>query len=141
MISLDSSIFSAILIFLLLVFALNRLLFGPLLRGQSERAERTTGLMAQAQHQLDHHLALFSQYQEAIKTARLEGYRRQEQLRSEALQKKTETLARARKDAEQMVQTSRELIQAQVEAARKDLALEARELAQGITASVLQRSA
>ena len=118
MISLDSSIIPAIIIFLVLVVALNKLLFQPILKIQEERENRTTGLMAQTRSQLDHHLELFNQYQATIKTGRMEGYRRQEQVRAEALQRRADALAQARVSAERLMQESRDSIRAQVQAAK-----------------------
>lgn len=141
MISLDSSIIPAILIFLTLVVALNKLLFQPLLRVQAERESRTTGLMAQTRKRLDHHLELFNQYQTAIKSCRMEGYRRQEQVRAEALKRRAETLAQARMNAEKLTQESRDSIQAQVQAAKAKLDSDAREIAGGIAASILRGTA
>src|SRR5919197_121121 len=62
LINLDSSIIWAIVVFLTLVFALNRLLFRPLLRVQGERESRTTGLAAQAGKNLDRYAELLNQY-------------------------------------------------------------------------------
>lgn len=139
LISLDSSIIPAILVFLVLIFALNRLLFQPLLRIQAERERRTTGLIAQARKSLDHHLELFNRYQDTLKNARLESYRRQEQVRSEALSKRAEVLERARNSAEALIQQSRDSIQAQVQSAKDQLERDAKEIARRIAMTILQR--
>ncbi len=141
MVSLDYSIIPAILIFLSVIIALNYILFKPLMRVQAEREQRTTGIMETARKNLDHHLDLFNRYQETIKNGRLEGYRLQEQVRSEAMKKRAEALAEARNSAEKLVQESRATIQAQVQAAKKQLSAEAEEIARGIAATVMQRSA
>ena len=141
MISLDYSIIPAVLIFLSLVFALNYLLFKPLMKVRDEREERTTGLIAQAQRKLDHQLDLFNRYQAAIKAGRLEGYRAQERARSEAMRKRAEALEQARKRAETLVQESRTSLQTQVQTAKDQLDREAQDLARGIAATILQRSA
>ena len=141
MISLDSSIIWAILIFLCLVAALNYLLFRPLLRVQAERESRTTGLMDRTRKQLDHHLDLFNRYQAALKSGRMEGYRRQEELRSEAMRRRAQALDQARKKAEQMIGESRDTIRGQVDAAKDQLGRDAHDIARGIAASLLQRSA
>ena len=140
LISIDRSIIFAILVFLPLIFILNRLLFQPLLRIQAERETRTTGLVARARTSLAHHLELFNQYQETLKNARLEGYRRQEQVRSEALRKRGEVLQQARKNAEQLVLQSRDSIQGQVQSAKEELEGETQEIARGIALTILQRS-
>ena len=141
MINIDSSIIWAIIIFLVLVAALNQLLFKPLMKVQAERESRTTGLISQTQENLNHHLSLFSEYQVSIKNARMEGYRRQDQVRAEAMKKRAELLAQARKSAEQAVGESRESIRSQVETAKQTLAMDAEEIARTITSNVLGRSA
>ncbi len=141
MISLDGSLVPAILIFLLLVLILNKLLFQPLLRVQAERESRTTGLMEYTRKQLDHQLELWNKYQAVIKNGRMEGYRRQEQIRAEAMEKRAEILAQARASAEKMIQTSRDSIGAQIQLVKAKLDSEAREIAEGIAARILRRTA
>jgi F-type H+-transporting ATPase subunit b len=141
MISLDGSIIAAIIIFLVLIAALNRLLFKPLMKVQAERESRTTGLMNQTQENLDHHLNLFSEYQTSIKNARMEGYRRQEQLRAEALKKRAEVLAQSRTAAERVILDSRDSINSQIKTAKQQLTLDAQEMAQRISSTILGRSA
>jgi F-type H+-transporting ATPase subunit b len=140
MVSLDWSIVPAIIIFLLLIFVLNQLLFKPLQRVQAEREGRTSGLMNEAQAKMDHQLSLMNKYQATLKNARMEAYRRQEQLRNEAMKKRAEVLVKARTAGEQMIQDSRASILSQVETAKRQLDQEAQELARGITAAVLGRS-
>lgn len=140
-ISLDSSIIAAILVFLGLIIALNYLLFRPLQKVLTERESRTTGVVGQAQQSIDHFTDLSNRYQATIKQARLEGYRRQEEVRAEAGKKRAEEIDRARKSAEQLIQEARTTIQTQVEKAKEQLDREAREISSGIAATVLQRSA
>ncbi len=140
MINLDGSIIPAIVIFLVLIVSLNKLLFKPLMRIQAERESRTTGLVNQAQEKMNYQSSLFKKYQASIKNARMEGYRRQEQLRAEAVKKRMEMLAQARASAEQMVRDSRDSIHSQVEMAKHQLALDAQELAKRITSTILGRA-
>ena len=141
MISLDASIIPAIVIFLLLIFVLNRLLFRPLQRIQAERERRTSGLMSETQAKMDHQLGLLDKYQATIKNARMEAYRQQEQVRSEAMQKRAEVLAKAKAAGEQMIRDSRASILSQVESAKQQLDREAQELARGIASAILGRNA
>jgi F-type H+-transporting ATPase subunit b len=141
MISLDGSIIAAIIIFLTVVIALNHLLLRPLVRVQVEREARTTGTITQANEQLQHYTELFDQYEAAIRNARAEGYRIQEQARSEALRKRNIMLELARDRAEQLMNESRDSIRNQVHAAKTQLGQEAQEIARAITATVLRRSA
>jgi len=141
MISVDGSVVAGIIIFLTVVLALNQLLFRPLLRVQAERESRTTGTIAQAHKQLQHRAELFGRYEAAIKNARMEGYRLQEQARSEAMQKRKERLDLARKSADELLEQSRDSIRLQVRTAKDELAREAEEMARSIAAAVLRRSA
>jgi F-type H+-transporting ATPase subunit b len=141
MVSLDNSIFPAIVIFLLLIIVMNQLLYKPLMKVLAERENRTSGLVRQAQEDLNHHLGLFEKYQASIKNARMEGYRLQEQFRAEAQKKRAEVLAQSRANAEKLIKDSRDSLQSQIEAAKQQLTSEAQELAQRITATILGRSA
>ena len=139
MISLDSSIIPAIIIFLLLIFALNSLLFRPLMRVQAERESRTSGLLIETQKQIDRHVDLFSRYQASLKNARLQGYRHQEQVRAQAMKKRGEVLESARFNAEQLIQDSRAVVQSQVATAKEQLGRDAQEIARNIVSTILQR--
>ncbi len=140
MVNIDITVIPAIIIFLVLIAALNHLLFKPLMKVQAERESRTAGLVSQAQENLKHHLSLFSEYQVSIKNARMEGYRRQELLRAEALKKRAELLAKSRTAAEELIQDSRDSIRLQVETAKQQLSLDAQEMARRITSTILGRS-
>lgn len=141
MISIDGSIIPAVIIFVTLIFALDRLLFRPLLRVKSERESRTSGTVAEANRRMQHYAELFDRYQAAIKNARAEGYRIQEQARSEGMRKRNERIAAARQSAENLIQESRETIRNQVESAKAQLEREAQEIARAIAAAILKRSA
>ncbi len=137
MINLDGSILPAIVIFLTLIFILNRILFRPLLEVQAEREKRTAGRKAEAGKQLAHQSDLFRRYHETIRNARLEGYRLQEQARSEALKRRAEALDRARIKAEELTRESRESLREQVRAAREQIGREADGMARSIAERIL----
>ena len=141
MISLDGSIIPAVILFLVLVFALDSIIFKPLAGVLAERWKRTSGAMLEAQAKIENQMDLFGRYQESIKSARVEGYRLQDELRKKAMVKGAELLAQARNSAELLVRESRDSIQAQFEAAKEQLAHEARLLARAIASRVLERQA
>jgi F-type H+-transporting ATPase subunit b len=141
MITLDGSIIPAIGIFLLLIAVLNWLLYKPLMKILAERESRTTGLMHQAQQDLNHHLGLFEKYQASIKNARMEGYRRQEQVRAEAQKKRVEVLAQSRAAAEKVIRDSKDSIRLQVETAKHQLTVDAQDMARRIASTILGRPA
>ena len=141
MVSLDDSIIPAIVIFLSAVIVLNYLLFQPLIRIQAQRGKLTTGSLAESRNKLDHYLEQMNQYQAALRNGRMEAYRHQEQVRSEASKSRVDALQRARMSAEQMVKESQEFLNVQVEAAKAQLSNEAQDLAAGVAAAVLHRRA
>ena len=71
----------------------------------------------------------------------MEGYRLQERARAKAAQERAVALAEARERAERLTTEARDSIQTQVLAAKAELDREAREIARGITATILQKSA
>ncbi len=139
MIGIDSSLIAAVLIFLSVVFALNYILLRPLNRVLEERAARTTGVVEKANGDMSRSVELFGQYQAALKAARIEGYRRMETVRSEALKKRADALAEARAKAEQMIRESRVAIHSQAEESKSRLGRDVDEIAQAIAASILGR--
>ena len=139
MISLDSSVIPAIIIFLCLVTALNYLLFQPLMRIQAQRANLTTASMAESRKKLDFFGQQMERYHTAIRNGRMEAYRNQEQVRSDATKRRADALARARVAAEQLVRDAQAQLNAQVTAAKVQLSAEARDLALGIAAARLHR--
>jgi F-type H+-transporting ATPase subunit b len=141
MISLDGSVIPAIIIFLGLVVSLNYLLFQPLIRIQSQREKLTTGSMAESRMKLQQYVSQLDSYQAAIRNGRMETYRQQELIRSDAMKKRVDVLGRARTAAEGLVQESQEQLNAQVQAAKLELTTEARDLAIGIASAVLRRPA
>jgi len=90
---------------------------------------------------LENQQILVKEYAEKIKRARAEGYRFQDQSRGEAMKKRSGAIEEARKSVEQMTEQSRASIRAEVQAAKSQMADEAREIARGIAATILQRSA
>ena len=141
MISLDSSIIAAVVIFLSLLVSLNLLLFRPLLRVQAERERKTSGTVADSRKSLEHVSELFERYAAAIKQARVEVYRRHEQLRADALGLRAAKLEAARRSAESLVHEARDSVREQAGAARELLEREAGEMAGTIASTVLQKPA
>lgn len=141
MIGIDTSVVAAILIFLSVVLALNYILLRPLSRVLEERAARTTGMVQTARADIGRSVELFSQFQAAIKSARLEGYRLVDAARSEALKRRADGLAEARATAQQMVREAQAAIRKQVEESKAHLSRDVDEISESIAASILGRPA
>jgi len=136
----DWTLLAASLIFLITLFALNRLLFQPLLRVLDVRREKTVEMRRQAQKELEYHQALLDEYTSRIKQEKQAGYRLADSVRAAALQERQRALAEARAQAEQVLMQAKNEIQTEQEAARQRLRQESEEVAQLIAARVLQRT-
>jgi len=130
----------ASLIFLITLFALNKLLFQPLLKILDIRRERTIEMRQKAQKELEYQQALLEEYTSRIKQEKQAGYRLADSLRAKALQERQQAMAQARTDAEQVVKQAKDDIRAEAEKARHRLQQESEDVAALITARVLQRS-
>jgi len=130
----------ASLIFLITLFALNKLLFQPLLKILDIRRERTIEMRQKAQKELEYQQALLEEYTSRIKQEKQAGYRLADSLRAKALQERQQAMAQARTDAEQVVKQAKDEIRAEAEKARHRLQQESEDVAALITARVLQRS-
>jgi F-type H+-transporting ATPase subunit b len=117
-INLDWTLPVASLVFLITLFALNRLLFQPLLKILDTRRERTVEMRQKAQRELEYQQALLEEYTSRIKEEKQAGYRL----------------------AEQVLKQAKNDIRAEADKARQRLQQESEEVARLITARVLQRS-
>jgi len=130
----------ASLVFLITLFALNKLLFQPLLKILDIRRERTIEMRQKAQKELEYQQALLEEYTSRIKQEKQAGYRLADSLRAAALQERQQALAKARADAEQVLKQAKDEIRAEADKARQRLQQESEEVARLITARVLQRT-
>ncbi|RPJ62345.1 MAG: hypothetical protein EHM23_03450 [Acidobacteria bacterium] len=140
MINPDWTLPVASLIFLITLFALNKLLFQPLLKILDIRRERTIEMRQKAQKELEYQQALLEEYTSRIKQEKQAGYRLADSLRAAALQERQQAMAQARTDAEQVLKQAKDEIRAEAEKARHRLQQESEEVAVLITARILQRS-
>ena len=125
----------------LLHFYTTRVFFRPLQETLKKRREATSGLREAAEAKLAAAEQRGTQYEEALRAARAELYRRQEQERLKALEQRTEALLQARRRAEQMVGEAKQEIARDVEGAKIRLAEESEPIARTITRTILEAEA
>lgn len=128
-----------IVLVLLLHFYLKRMLFGPLERVLQQRNAATAGAVKAAEESLQKAERRAAEYESAIRDARGDVYREQEELRKGLLADQEAHLKDSRSRVDTMIQEARTRIQAEAEAARKSLADSAGVLADQISDSVLGR--
>ncbi len=140
MINPDWSLPVASLIFLITLFALNKLLFQPLLKILDVRRGRTIELRQKAQKELEYQQALLDEYTSRIKQEKQAGYKLADRLRAAALQERQQIMIQARADAEQVLKQAKDEIRSEADKARERLQQDSEEVARLITARVLQRT-
>ena len=130
---------TAAAIFLLTLFCLNKFLLGPCLRVMQERQRLTTGRLEEADELLHRYQRLTQEYEASIRSEKSASYRRQEERRNVALERRAEMAAETRGKAEAMIAQARQEMASQLEQVKARLASEAQEIAVGIGRRVLGR--
>ena len=140
--ALQTLILKALPTFFLLVllhFYLKHVFFKPLEKALKARNEATEGMRQLAEQTLQRAEQKTAEYEEAIRQARNEIYREEEELRRAQRQRQLETVNTMRRNADAMVEEARSTIAAEVEAARAALGRESEAIADEIAAAVLRR--
>jgi len=140
MIDLNWTLLAAGIVFLITLWALNKLLFGPLLRVLDERRSKTSGLQKLAAEKLDYHEALFREYAEKTKQERQRGYAHAEASRKEVMAERQRLIGKARGEAEALRGKSRAQLEQEVKLVRQKLHQDAEEIAGVITARILEKT-
>src|SRR6267378_1435352 len=99
----DLSIVVVMILVWSLYFVLKKSFFDPINQILVQRDAEIKGAQQEAKDKLIQADQKSRAYQDSLKVARLESYRQQENLRSEALKRRFETLAETRQQAEKIV--------------------------------------
>ena len=127
-----------VVIVLLLHFYLKNMLFKPLEKVLRQREEATGGARKAAEASLARAEQKAAEYETAIREARAEVYREQEQARSAMIASQEAQIKEARKRMDAMIADARKQIEAETAAAKQNLAGQTSELAEQIANSVLR---
>lgn len=140
--SLVGLLLKAIPTFLLVVllhFYLKRVYFRPMARVLAERYAATEGARKLAGESLANAAAKAAEYEAALRAARGEIYREQEEFRQKLREENARTIREAREHAEAMVKEAGRQLAAEAAAAKQALAADADSLAEQIVQSMLHR--
>lgn len=128
---------SFILVWLLFLY-ISKVILAPLAATLKKRREATTGLRESAEASIAQAEKKTAEYEAALRTARAEVYRIQEQERQKALEHRAEVLRQAHERAEQASKAAREEIRGEADAAKKTLAAQADAIASSIAQAILK---
>jgi F-type H+-transporting ATPase subunit b len=136
----DQRIFYLIVLFVLLVFPVNRLLFHPVFRVLEERDARIEGTRKRADEIGAQAEATLARYRSAVRGARDEAESSRKELLEEARREQAQLTGSVRGEAEVEINRAREAVAGALVDARSQLREQAQELAREAAARVLGRS-
>ncbi len=140
--SLGGLLLQAVPTFLLVVvlhFYLKYVYFRPMARVLKERYEATEGARKLAEESLEKASAKAAEYDAALRTARADIYKEQEELREKLRQDHAAAVRDARERAQATVKEASQQLASELVAARQSLALQTEALASQIVQTVLGR--
>jgi F-type H+-transporting ATPase subunit b len=126
-----------LLLIVALYFYLKRIYFKPMARVLSERYDATEGARKQAEDSLAKASLKAGEYEAALRAARADIYREQEEFRKGLQKDHARAVADARQRAELMVKEAGASLAAEADNARRTLALRTEALADRIAETVL----
>jgi F-type H+-transporting ATPase subunit b len=126
------------LIIIIFYFVLRSFFFKPLLQVMAEREARTQGAQKSADAAQAAAAAKISQYEEALRQAKVKVYAEQEAERKKALDERAAFLKETRSKATVEVNGAKENVAAQLEAAKQEIEGSVPELAMEIARQVLR---
>ena len=140
MIKLDWTLFLQFVNFMILMAVLNALLFKPLRAALQARRETIEGSRAKV-HDIDEQVqAQIARYEAQLQEARLQGAQERSTLRKAGQEEEARILGEANRTAAEKLQTIKEQIQQEADAARRALRNETEALAKEIVRKVLGRA-
>ena len=138
LVQVDLSVVIILLLVWSLYFILKRSFFDPINRILMERDLAINGAQKESL-QKGKELEEKSQiYQEKLNAGRLEVYNQQEVHRTEALNKRSQIIHKAREESEDIIQSTKKELQGQVVNVKKDLESELTPIADGIVKAILR---
>ena len=127
--------------FLFLTFYLKQVFFKPLARILEERRKATEGVRELSQRAFEAADKRISEFETALQLARADISQANEALRRAWEQEESETLARARSQADARLEEAKRQIQQEMEAAQAQLDVQIEPLTEQIISSLLRRRA
>jgi|SRR6187399_1906200 len=138
MIKLDYSLFVTIFYVIILYAFMSHFLFKPILHVLHERRRLIEGRLQASQQSVTEADKKAGEYENALKAARSETFRRQESLREQALAERTELLTRTKVESDKTVQDARTRLLTEAETASRKLDTQVDSLAKELTSALLQ---
>ncbi len=140
--ALGELLIKAIPTFLLVIalyFYLKKIYFDPMARTLKQRHDATEGARSLAEASFARAAEKTAEYEAALRSARSEIYREQEQYRHQLRQEQAQAIQEARRSGAAMVKDATEQLSRELDAAKSDLRVQSESLAEQITEAILRR--
>jgi F-type H+-transporting ATPase subunit b len=128
-----------LIIVLLLHFYLKKVYFRPMEKVLAARFDATEGARKLAEESLEKASAMAAEYDAALRSARNELYKEQEEFRQALRQEHEQAVKDARERASQMVKEADGRLEAELEASKRALKKDAGALSERIVETILSR--
>jgi F-type H+-transporting ATPase subunit b len=139
LIDLDGTFFVQLGLFLLVLFVLSRVLFGPYLKMRADRDHAIAGSKHEAEKMGEDARAIVGDYDRKFADAKRRGADERNQLHLEGTARERELVGKSRAESQTAIDAARKQIVAETEAGRTALTAEAAPLARAIASKVLGR--
>lgn len=134
----DGTIFIHIALILIMIWVLNRTFFRPINRVLEARARKTGGRSSEAQEILKNVGEKQLQYDEAIRSARGEGYELIERERANAVAERQSKVGAVKEEVAELITRESAELDRQRSEARNSIAADAERMAERISAAILK---
>lgn len=134
----DGTLLIHIALILLMIFILNRTFFRPINRVIQSREKNKGGRFGEAETILSQVAEKNARFETVMREARTEGYSRIEAERAAALAERQAKVEAVKSETEQKLAAEKDALARQTEAARREIAAEARVLAEKISSNILK---
>jgi F-type H+-transporting ATPase subunit b len=134
----DGTILIHIALILIMIWVLNRTFFRPINRVIAAREKNKGGRFGEAEEILQQVAEKNARFETVIREARSEGYHKIESERSAAMAERQEKVETVKAEVGQKVAAEKDAIVRQAEEARRQIAAEARVLAEKISSNILK---
>ncbi len=135
MISLNWTLVHQIIVFVFLIFILNKLLFQPVLDIIDKRKEETEGKEVKAKKMEKESDDIEANYKDKLKKAKIDATAQKNEIKAIGLKEEEKIIGAARQESDQTVNKIREQISGEAENARQELMSQA----QGMSEMIFQR--
>ena len=137
MISLNATLFIQVVNFLLLMWILNRLLFGPIVRAIEEREEKIRRLLKNTEEISSQAQGVKEDYEKKMKQAHVKAFEAKEKVRTGGVEEAERAVKKALSEAEKSLTETRGVVTLEAERAREEFGSLSQEISREIYLKIL----